>query len=201
MSKAVFIAFCALLTCSSAIAQQYRHIKIGDYRYKLPASVGLIATSGMDTPTGTVALQLVASHPTMTLLPSGFGSDGTGWHDSIRILYQSVPGRKAISGEKLLAVRLSNPWMSREKFHVTGSGFKVFEPTLKSFDEVWTKPLADGGIFVMDCSQQGWDIYPACKVMEWWQGADLSYSFSRRYVDDAVIIDAEVKKLLTSYRE
>jgi hypothetical protein len=44
------------------------------------------------------------------------------------------------------------------------------------------------------------DMYPSCTVIEFWQGSMLTYSFSRKYAEQADIIDQKLEVMMKSFR-
>jgi hypothetical protein len=125
-----------------------------------------------------------------------------GYHDQVQGLFEYVPGRKVLNGKDILAIALKDTLIDASKSRLTPNGFRVYTPRVWPDPEVHTKTLANGDIFVMRCMQDNpkQAPYPSCTVIEFWQGSMLTYSFSRKYAEQADIIDQKLKVMMQSFR-
>jgi hypothetical protein len=181
-----------------------RPVKLGPHSYSFPPAYGPTNSGGgIDTPPGTVTFRFLVLLP--GLAPRNEENkqqiDAVGWHDQLRGLFQYNPKDRPLTEAQMLANDLSQPWIDPKRAKMTEGGYKVFIPKFKSEFEVWTKTRPDGGTFVMECAQDGFAPYPDCSVLEFWEGAELYYGFSRTYAENAVEIDAKVKRMLASFRK
>jgi len=206
----IFVAIITFGLCSSipnskADAVKIIRVRIGDYFYNIPTNYGSIHTGGMDTPKDAIDFRFVVLMPDFA--PHTEKNDAKfkiiGWHDQIGGLFDFVPGRKVLVGKNVLAVALSDTLIDASHYSVTSNGFRVYTPRVKPDLEIHTKTLSNGDVFVMRCMQDGqkYIIFPACTMLESWQGFTLTYSFSRKYAEQADVIDQKVKAMMLGFRE